>query len=282
MRKAALLLSGVLILFAAGSFAGVTLKLGGGLHFLAEGDYGAALRGAYESLAAANPGLSGDFRPFRTEARGGLEVLFPLGGDFELGLGAAFEKISIDNRFSYLWVFVNLDQSYESRLTVIPVTVNLHRRFGLGGRLALDVYGGAGYYAADFHHSQSLGTDFFAYSDAREFTARTGTVGFQGGASLDLALGESIDIFLQADGRFARIADLKGELSDSVSWFLGRTAAQAEETSFWYYETVSGTRTFPQGVFSETAPPDSTFRNVRAGGLDLSGFGVSAGLKLRF
>jgi hypothetical protein len=271
-----------LLLTAACAFAGVSIKLTGGLGYVVQGDYGRALRGAYTALKASYPALEGDFRPFRFDLRGGLEVLVPFGEGFEIGLGAGYERLSVDNRFSYFWLFVTLEDVFQSRATVIPLTLNLHKTQALGPRLGLDLFGGAGYYSIHFRHIQSTDTDFFAFNDVREFEARTGAFGFQGGLALDYSLGPGIDLVLQADGRLVRLSEIKGDLKDTASWFLGQSTAQTAAATFWAYDATIGTSAYTLGTFAAGEPADASLSNVRPAGLDLSGFGISAGLRLRF
>ncbi len=280
--RIAILAGTVLVLTAANASAGISVKLTGGMNYLLQGDYGRSLRGAYDALVAETGGVEGAFKPFRTDLRGGIEIIIPAGESFEIGLGACYERLSLDNRFRYFWLFVTLEEAVESRMTVVPITLNVHTSIPLGRRLGLDLFGGPGYYLVEFSHGQSLATDFFAFADSRTFTARKGTLGIQGGASLEWALGSGLALVLQADGRFVRLGELKGELKDTTSWFLGQTAEPKQEASFWAYDGVIGTRTFPLGAFAASEPADPTATNVRPAGLDLSGFGLSAGLRLRF
>jgi hypothetical protein len=270
-----------LLLTAASAFAGVSIKLTGGLGYVVQGDYGRALRGAYDALQDAYPALEGDFRPFRFDLRGAIEVLVPFGEGFEFGLGGGTEHLSLDNRFSYFWLFVTLEDAFQSRATVIPLTLNLHKTQALGPRLGLDVFGGLGYYSVHFRHIQSTNTDFFAFADVREFEARTGAIGVQGGLAFEYSLGPGLDLVLQADGRLVRLPELKGDLKDTASWFLGQSTAQTEAT-FWAYDATIGTSAYALGTFAAGEPSDAALSNVRPAGLDLSGFGISAGLRLRF
>ena len=281
MRRTAIGLAALFLAAAANASAGVSIKLNGGLGFLAQGDYGRALRGSYDRLVDSYGDVDGTFRPFRDEWRGGLEACVPLGAGFELGIGAAYERLKAENRFRYAWSFVALEDAIDSRLTVVPVTLSLHYRVSAGKGLFLDVFGGPGYYFADFEHVQSLGTDFFSYGDAKEFSARTGAFGFQGGVCFGYALSRGIEIYLQADGRSARVRELKGDLAVRTSWFLGDSADRTEEAYFWFYESSSGTNPYPLGVFAGAKPADSSLGEVRAAGLDLSGFGISVGLRFR-
>jgi hypothetical protein len=282
MRKVVVLLVGVVLLAAANASAGVSIKLTGGLGYLLSGDYDRSLRGAYDAILASTTDVEGDFKPFRASFRSGLEILVPFGRNIEIGLGGGYESLNVDNRFRYFWLFVTLEDAIESRLTVVPITLNIHTSTRLGRRLGLDLFGGPGYYSLRFRHFQSTGTDFFAFTDTREFESRTGTLGFQGGAALEYALSPGLDLILQADGRLVRLRELKGDLNDSTSWFLGESAARTPDASFWVYDATVGTKSFPLGTFAVAAPAGSEMSNIRSAGLDLSGFGISAGLRLRF
>jgi len=282
MRKRFALFTGILLFAAASASAGVSVRLTGGLSFLLQGDYGRSLRGAYDALLATTDNLEGNFRPFRTELRGGFEVLIPFGDSFEVGLGGGYERLNVDNRFRYFWLFVTLEDAIQSRLTVVPITLNLHKSVALGRRLGLDLFGGTGYYSIEFRHSQSLGTDFFAFADSSEFSSKMATIGFQAGAVLEWSLSSGLDLVLQADGRFLRFGELKGEMTDKTSWFLGQNVDRTQDASFWVFDETVGTQTFLRGTFAGGQPAAPSTGNVRSAGLDLSGFGISAGLRLRF
>jgi hypothetical protein len=74
---------------------------------------------------------------------------------------------------------------------------------------------------------------------------------------------------------------LKGDLAARTSWFLGENAGPAEEAYFWYYESSVGTKSYPLGVFAAAKPGESSQSDVRTAGLDLSGFGISVGVRFR-
>lgn len=282
MRKRFAFFAGILLVAAASASAGVSVRLTGGLGYVLQGDYGRSLRGAYDALLASTENLEGDFHPFGAGLRGGLEVIVPIGDSFEIGLGAGYERLNVDNRFRYFWLFVTLEDAIESRLTVIPITLNAHKSIPLGPRLGLDLFGGPGYYSIEFRHRQSLGTDFFAFADSREFSSRMATIGFQAGAALEWSLGSGLELVVQADGRLLRFRELKGELTDTTSWFLGQNVDRTQDALLWVYDETVGTRIILRGAFAGSQPAVSSTGNVRAAGLDLSGFGISAGLRLRF
>lgn len=280
MRKPIALLAGILLGAAAAS-AGVSIKLTGGMGYTLQGDYARSLRGAYDAILAGYSDVEGGYQPFGMSLRTGFEILIPVGRSLELGLGVGYERLSADNRFRYRWTFVAMEDSIQSRLSVVPITLTAHSSVRLGRRLGLDIFGGLGYYSVRFRHDQETATDFFGHRGSHAFESRTGTPGFHGGAALEYDLGPGLCLVLQADGRFARISELKGELIDATSWFLGETSARVPDASFWMYEAAVGTETFPFGTFAAGKPADPGMNNVRPAGLDLGGFGISAGLKLR-
>lgn len=282
MRKAAALLAAAVLLAAANAFAGVSIKLTAGMEFLLSSDYTRSLRGAYDAIAANTSDVAGDFKPFGRSWRGGIEILVPLGRNLEIGLGGGYESLNIGNRFRYSWLFVAFEDAIESRLTVMPLTLNLHTSVRLGRDLGADLYAGPGYYSVRFRHVQTTGTDFFAFTGTQEFESRTGTFGFQAGAALEYALSAGFDLVLQAEGRLARLGELKGDLSDSTSWFLGENTLRTPNAVFWAYDATIGAKSYPLGTFGAAAPGGAEMSNIRSAGLDLGGFGISAGLRFHF
>lgn len=280
--KRLVVLAAVTVLMAATASAAVSIKLTGGLTYVAGNDYNSGVLGALDFLKANYADVQGTFRPFHSAGYGGAEIIAHFGNGFGVGLGVGKFRIAVTNMFEYTWWEYAGRESYAPALTVVPVMLNLHYRLPAGSKFSVDIFGGFGYYLSRFEHTGTAVSDFFEYASETTFTTRTNIVGFQGGAALEYALGAHLAVFIQAEARQAQAASVVGDWRLRESWFLGSREESGSDGVFWVYDKSDASGTYPQIAFARSEPSDSTSTDVRKGTLDISGLTAAAGLVVRF
>jgi hypothetical protein len=281
MKKIGLLILAIIFSSAPAS-AAISIKLRGGLTFLLQNDYNRGMKGLYDYYGDSQQGMAGQYKLFSFGQDYSGEIIISPWRNMGIGFGSGFLQAGVLNNVSYRDLTYTIRESYEPRLRVIPLTLNIHAFFPLSRRLWIDIYGGAGYYLAKFNQKSGREADFFSYSETRTFDAETNTVGLQGGLGLELRLGSHFGFCAEIDGRYAEFSNVLGNWSERIAWFLGEADGQGGDAPFWFYEkNVSGT-TYPQVAFSGTRPADPSFGNIRKGTLSLSGISASAGAKITF
>jgi len=281
MRKFGFLAFAVLIT-AASAFPSISIKLTGGAIYLFGNDYNAGVRGTFNSLKANYDSVTGTFRPLALGTSGAAEVIVPFDNGISLGIGAGIFRIAVDNEFAYSWWTYSGKESFAPRLTVIPLTVNMHYHRPLGKALDVDLFGGAGGYLMRFRSESRSTSSFFGYDRVKTFTAQEMILGIQAGIALELRLFPHVAVVLQSEARLAKTKYVKGDWTEEESWFLGSRKQEGQDSLFWFYSMTDATGTYPQAEFSTTEPYDSSYAYVRKGVIDLSGISAAAGIKLSF
>jgi hypothetical protein len=133
-----------------------------------------------------------------------------------------------------------------------------------------------------FDHDSTLETDFFSYEQSQEFRSKANTFGFQGGMGLELHLSSHFAFVVQAEGRYAMMTSLKGDLAEDESWFLGKRHNEEKDAYLWYLERNDSGHIYSLVSFAKNQPSSAEVTNVRKGELNLSGVTGTAGLKIMF
>ncbi len=141
--------------------------------------------------------------------------------------------------------------------------------------LSMDLFADVGYYSGSFsmHHAYAYGGSFVIMPTRSDADMKKSTIGFGGGAKLDLSLSSSFGVFLSGRYRVLKFKNITGTYKSEIETFEG--------TLYSYDEEVLG-KWEPGSGLHETAPSGPHFRNVRKAELNFSGFYLSAGFFLRF
>jgi opacity protein-like surface antigen len=281
MRKIEILAL-ILVLTAGAASAAVSIKVTAGMTYFSGNDYNKGIQGIYDYCNDNFNDVVGKYNPLHMGMGLGGEIVVSLDPHFGLGLGAGFFRSSRQNELSLEWMNISVKQTYKPSLRVIPLVLNLHYDVPLQRALRLDVFAGAGYYMTHFDHDSNLETDFFSYEQSQEFRSKANTFGLQGGIGLELHLNSHFAFVVQAEGRYARITSLKGDLVEDESWFLGKSHNEERDAYLWYLERNASGHIYSQVLFAKNQPASAEVTNVRKGELNLSGVTGTAGLKIMF
>ncbi len=274
-----------------GSFFGlkITLKVEGGWNIFGGGDIRTGVAGMYDS------GVDSITIPFvailsneKKSNRGGLEV----SGDLiysispRLGIGIGMARTSAWQESHLLYEIVtSIPEDFRAKPQIKMTTLRagLFYSWPFAGILALSVRGGPALYSADYTYSVGcshvfLRNDLSHKSYSQEASARQ--IGFEGGLGLELTPNPYVAIFVEIQGRYARIHDFEGD--EAATYFQD---GQYREDGQLLKSSSSGPVYFvdsaPHPTLDIIPSGENIPGNARKATLDFSGVTFLAGLKFR-
>ena len=268
-----------------GSFFGlkITLKLQGGWNTFSGGDLKKGIMGMYDNGVAS---MSADGVPIvenaRVSNRGGLEV----GGDLiyavtpRFGIGIGMAGVSAWKESHLLFEHPPWGPgSFQSRprVKVSTLRAGLFYSMPFAGMLALSVRGGPALYSAECScvlggNSGFLRDGLIHTSYSQEASAKQ--LGFEGGFGLEFTPNPFVAIFVEVQGRYAKIRGLEGE--EEATFFQDNQYRQSVDSGPVY---IVDTAACPELDIIPSG--DDVPGNARKATLDFSGVSFLAGLKFR-
>lgn len=253
---------------------GLSLKLSGGGSFFDCGDFKRGSQGEFEARAEdiAAQGLTIDDK--RTQSlSSGLEIaadlIYKVTPRIGVSLGVGAGRANAEN----LLVFYE-NPGMLFNLNSAPNLQTIHVRLGisywllLGRLVSFYLHGGVGLYQADYKLSLNL-----LMGDEREDfgqSAKGQGFGVHGGGVFELALNPKVSLFIEAQGRYARLDGFEG--SESFQRY-PVVVGYKREGALYYLE-------------SEPQPRLAILENEPAGArkavLDLRNLSIWAGLRFKF
>ena len=267
--------------FSAGA-QGVSLKLFGVYGSIANGDIQDGLKGGVDFYRGifdlAGWGISGDFEHFDNVWEAGGDLVFYFSPVLGIGLGSGYmQTLPGKTRMTFSDPpLPDVVQSLDPQVTVIPVRASMYASIPLGTALNIILHGGVSYYFASMKYTWRLGTDTSWVQVAGN--ADGSGLGFHAGAGLEFNFSSNAALFVEAAGRMATLSGLTGE--STLSTHLGSSPAHSG-TVYYFKDSFGVLGTLPQIVISDTAPSGGGITDVREAELDLSGFSLRAGFRIR-
>ena len=265
-------------------FSRLSVRLYGGFSRVAAGDVNAGADGYFELLevyAAMGAGTTtGGYSPVHAGYNFGADFIYQLSPAIGVGLGVGYLRSSSDSLMTFAGEGLSFTLSGTPTLSAVPIRLGVFLTFPIAGKISLTADAGAAYYAGlKLDATQRLETDADNWQVMSVSGSRNGNLGFQGSLGFEYRLSRGMGFFVEALGRYARFKNFA-----SVT---GTT-----ETSDGASDTTSGklyiaTETFIDWTFStftieETPPVDTPSETFREPKIDLSGFSLQAGIRIRF
>lgn len=263
----------------------LSIRLYGGFSRVAAGDVNTGADGyfeLFETYAALGMGTTtGGYRPVHAGYNFGADVIYQLSPGIGVGLGVGYLRSSSGSAMTFAGEGQAFALSGRPTLSAVPIRLGVFLTFPVAAKISLTADAGAAYYAGlKLDATQRLELDATNWLMMSLSGSRSGDIGFQGSFGFEYRLSRGLGLFAEALGRYARFKNFESVTSRS-------------EVSGGGSETISGklyilTETFPEGTFSvftveETPPVDNppaeTFREPK---IDLSGFSLQAGIRIRF
>jgi hypothetical protein len=258
---------------------------------------------------------------------GQVELLFPVTSFLSIAVGGGYiqARSKGTHGFSYDESDVLTDGSYritqstnyarDYTLSAIPVTASLFLVKQVG-RLNIYGYAGAGYYFGTLKHAYTARTEanwaiYAAVDEQYEITDNiTGTesvkkngIGYHGGIGLELKLGSSLALGLEAYGRYVAISGWTGSYNETqttnyrayqsdLGWYDDETVTDkySDTGTLKYYEFFDSDlgRYYPeiavynQGDSGTQQPSGEGIRATRDAKINLNAVGVRLSLRIFF
>jgi hypothetical protein len=260
-----------------------SLKFHGGMNYMRIGDINDALQGTtdyYKDLP--NVDIEEDLSPVHWGIDLGGELIINFTPRVGIGLGGAYLQVSKETIIDVIWEGSPYKDTAHPKVTIIPLTFSVHLGLPLGNIMNFTLNAGAGYYLGTIQWHYSWDSEYHDYEE--NWKAKSNTIGFQGGLGLEFNFSRTLALVVEGFGRFAKLKSLQGDYIWK-RYFFGHEEGIIEEATLWYYEWRSSDtgKEYPRIEFDDDVPTETSFqRNIREGEVDLTGFSVRLGIKIKF
>jgi hypothetical protein len=266
----------------AGEFlgAGLSLRLSGGPVLFAGGDFETGIAGMFDrtaGMAESYDAVTEDFdeSPIGRGLDLAADIVYRLTRRWGLGVRLEYWKADPDSfiRFHYGSLMKSYTAWTSTRTSVLALGAGVYYERPLGPAWSLAFRGGPALYYADFFSTRDLVHP--AGEDALTVDASALGFGAQAGLAFEWRLHRRAALFVEAQGRLARISGFEGE--ESHLWSLNLQSWREKTSGTVYLEQGEGP---PRLIVREEGSPDAS--GARKAALDLSGFGLAVGFRIRF
>ena len=286
MKRALLCLAAALAAASPVFSQSVSFKLTGGLAWINGGDFNTGVAGESTLIAAAAQTISGGLKGLSDGPFGHLEIITRLSSRLGLGFGGGYGRASAVSQIASRGVdaggLYDATNAYNGRVSVIPFSVNLHYLVPLSTKFTLDAFAGPVFAIVQINIANPTTSTANALNQLVTFTASQTAMGGQGGLGLSYGLSNRIDLILDGFYRFGRVTNLQGNWALSGSNSAGPISGSSSTYYLWVYRTGTNGAYSRLGFFDEPGPTDPSASGAKKATIDISGFVVSAGLKIRF
>jgi hypothetical protein len=266
----------------------LNLRLYGGFSRLAAGDVNEGCDGFFELLelyAALGFGTaSGGYNPIHAGYNFGADLVFQLSPNIGVGIGAGYLQSSKSSFMTLSSTAIGeITLTGTPKLSAMPIRLAVFFTLPLGGKFNLTADAGGTYYAAlKFEAAQRLdigATDWEEMSLSASRSSLSDNLGFQGSLGFEYKISSKMGLFFEAVGRYASFKNFDTATATSQSSG-GDPVTDVGKIYLASYTYPDGT--YSAFVISEAVPlpdPDVTYREPK---IDLSGFSLQAGIRIRF
>ena len=266
----------------------LSLRLYGGFSRLAAGDLNEGFDGYFELFelysASGLADTTGGYNPVHAGYNFGADFVFQLSPMIGVGIGAGYLRSSASSLMTVAIEGNELTLEGTPTLSAMPIRLAVFFTLPLSGKFNLTADVGGTYYAAlKVDAAQRLtfpdeSWDEMSFSASR--SSLSDNLGFQGSLGFEYKISSKMGLFFEAVGRYASFKNFNTVMG------LERDSDGGEDTNEGklYLQTF----TFPEGTFNwftiESTPPvpdppEVTYREPK---IDLSGFSLQAGIRIRF
>jgi len=267
----------------------LSLRLYGGFSRLAAGDVNEGCDGFFELLElyeAQGFGsvMSGGYSPLHAGYNFGADFVFQLSPNIGVGIGAGYLQSSKNSRMIFSYEDGELTVTGTPKLSAMPIRLAVFLTLPLGEKLNLTADAGGTYYAAlKLDATQRLEFDSADWEEMSLSASRSSlsdNLGFQGSLGFEYMISQRTGFFIEAVGRYARFKNF--DTATRISQSNGGTPETDEGKIYLQTNTTQGSGAWSLFTISADPPipdpPKLTFREPK---IDLSGFSLQAGIRIR-
>ncbi len=267
-------------------FSRLAVRLYGAYSWVKAGDINDGSDGYFELLeayAALGLGTATDgYDPIHGGYNVGADVIFQLSPMFGIGVGVGYLRNSSDPSMTLTAGTETISLAGKPTLTAMPLRFGTFFTFPLGRKLSLTADASAVYYAGlKFDASQRLefSTGEWASQSVSASRSSFANLGFQGSLGVEYRFSPSMGFFVEAVGRYARFKNFDMVTGTSESSGGG---SDTTEGKLYIVTYTSPDLTYSGFTIEPTPPVDGPGVTFREPKIDLSGFSLQTGIRIRF
>lgn len=261
-------------------FKKINIKLTSGMGYFNGGDINrvAEFWNLYFPFYKNYKGREGKVKELHYGGEMELETLFKISGSIEIGLGIgalkAESKINIKAYPGWFGAKGYTSGYFNPEIEAIPIKLNCYYLFPLSSRTSLFLKGGLGYYSTKMKFYRKIENTIEGYPEglARNDEVNDEGIGFHGGVGIYYRLWKKIEIVIEGEGRVLKLNKLKGKEVYEY-WEESRYRRYVYEGYLNYIETL-----IDYALWRDLWMHPLKLRNAE---LDLSGFSLRAGIRIR-
>jgi len=298
----------ILLFFSSAFLAGITqaeerlnfiqrfgIKMSSGFSYLIVGDINTFLEDGNEKhidrAQYFNGVKNGELKKIRFGFDSEVELTFDIVSRLRIGLGTGYvygrRESSCGHEVSPPGFF-DVDFTFSPRISIsaVPIKLGVYYVLPFSSKAKLFINGGIGYYFAktNFYWKQREvwtedGSPIVDIREMTEWDLSSKGSGYHGGIGFEYNFTRNLTLVIEAQGRYARIKKLKGD-EIYVGTFYGE---QNYYGAIYYYEKkdLITDKYYSRLGFYKEKPDNPDYRNIRNAELDLSGFFLRIGIRIR-
>jgi len=268
-------------------FSRLSIKLYGGFNYISAADINDGSDGYFELVEAYSAlgygTVSGGYRPLHGGYDFGADIICQLTPNIGLGLGAGYMRHSRGSEITWADETDQIAMTARPTVSAVPIRLGVFFTFPVARQLSLTADLGGAYYAGlKLEAAQRLE---FAADDWIEMSfsgkrSDFSDLGFQGSLGFEYRFSPTMGFFLEAAGRYAKLKNFETVANDSEESGGATNTGEGMLYIIEYNYTDLAYSTFSiEEVPPVDDPPEVTYREPK---IDLSGFSLQAGIRIRF
>jgi opacity protein-like surface antigen len=261
---------------------GAALKFTGGMSYMLLGDWNDFMRGWTDNCndVANEVGgtMEGEFKSIRWGLDFEVDVIINLNPRFGITIGSGYisgKKEPDGKKIIQTLPDETIRLNHDMKISAIPVKLGVYYCLYRSSKFRFFVSGGIGYYFVKT--SEVYANEWDGNWSHENQSAKGEGVGFQGGMGLELDIFKNIAIVVEGYGRYAKIKDFMGERD----WSMSFGPSGSRKGGLYYFDLDTPYGLLPYIEINSGTPGGLNRRNVRKATVDLSGFTVRIGFKIR-
>lgn len=261
---------------------GVALKFTGGMNYMSLGDWNAFMNGwtDYYNYVANEVGgtMEGEFKSIRWGLDFEGDVIINFNPRFGITIGSGYisgKKAPDGKKIIQTLPDETITLNHDMQISAIPVKIGVYYCLSRFSKFRFFLSGGIGYYFAKI--SEVYKNQWDGSWSHENQSAKGEGFGFQGGMGFELDIFKNIAFVVEGYGRYAKIGNLMGERD----WSMSFGPSGSRKGGLYYFDLDIPYGLLPYIEISSGTPGGLNRRNVRKATVDLSGFTVRIGFKIR-
>ena len=277
----------------------ISLKLQGGLAYLQAGDVNPGTQAFFDwgkTYFAPPPGgkIEGGYTALHWGYEFGGDIIFELSPKIGIGIGAGYLQMSRDAPPFMMEIYDDpLEGTFKefnvgTKLSAIPIRASLFLSLPVSKKIDITANAGISYYLQPEYHADwhvfLVNTIWTGPISRLSTTAekKTAAIGLQGGVGVEGKFTQTMGLFIEAQGRYAKFRGFSGTSNSVPDEFNGGILPSFSETGKLYYNSVPLIPNAPRLIMVQSAPPAGPGGQPRLAVVDFSGVSLQAGVRIRF